>query len=153
MAGTGLSKRLGNSSPAIRHPFQAIRQEMDELFGEMTRGLSEWTNGPQAAAFDLAETENTLELKMDLPGLKPEEIQLDVTGDRIRISGEHREESEEKNKTFHRVERSQRSFFRVVDLPCSVSQEEIVAELNNGVLTVTMPKCEEAKCHKIAVKG
>ena len=136
--------------------FRSLREEMDDLFNQLTMGIRGEGNGLSGAfvpSMDLAETENTLELKMDLPGLKPDEVQIEVTGDRLRISGEHKEEQEKTDKRFHRVERSQRSFFRVIDLPCAINQQEIAADMKDGVLTVTLPKCEEAKSHKIAVKG
>ena len=156
MGNASLKKRsVGGLSPVFGSPFRSLRSEMDELLGQITQGFQPDGSvaGPQLPCVDLAETSNTLELTMDLPGLKPEEIDIKVSGDRIRISGEHVEEKEEKDKKFHRVERSRRSFFRTVDLPCAIVQQEISAEIKDGVLVVTMPKCEEAKTQKISVKG
>jgi HSP20 family protein len=71
----------------------------------------------------------------------------------LTVAGERKEEKEEKGKTFHRVERLYGNFSRSVTLPCSVNEEEVAAEYKDGVLTIKLPKAEEAKAHKIKVKG
>jgi HSP20 family protein len=80
-----------------------------------------------------------------------------VTGDTVRIRGEHKEEKkedkEEKGRTYHRVERRTGSFFRAIELPCAVQEEKVTAEYKDGVLKLTLPKCEEAKTRKVKVKA
>ncbi len=85
--------------------------------------------------------------------MKPEDIDIEVSGDLIRVSGEHVEEKEEKGRRFHRVERQSGAFERSVRLPSPVNEKDVDAEYKDGVLTVTMKKSEEAKTHKITVKG
>jgi HSP20 family protein len=102
---------------------------------------------------DVAETEKSLEIHMDLPGVTAKDIDIQVNGNLLTISGERKEEKEEKGKTFHRVERSYGSFSRTVTLPCDVNENEVAAEYKDGVLTIKLPKTEESKAHKIKVKG
>ena len=71
----------------------------------------------------------------------------------VRISGEHKEEEEEKGRKYHCVERRSGAFERAVRMPCAVNEEKVNAEYHDGVLTVTLTKSEEAKTHRIPVKG
>jgi len=135
----------------------ALRDEMDDVFRRFWPDM-EWDgNGGlaqlSAPALDISETESQIEVKMDVPGMKPEELNIEVTGDLLRISGEHKEEKEEKNRQYHRVERRSGSFERSVRMPCAVKDKEVDAQYRDGVLTVTLAKTEEAKTHKIPVKG
>jgi HSP20 family protein len=101
----------------------------------------------------LSETPESVQVRMDLPGIKPDDVNIEIAGNTLRITGERKEEKDEKNKTYHRVERRFGSFSRSVSLPCSVKEAAVNAEHANGVLTVTLPKSEEAKSHKIKVKA
>jgi HSP20 family protein len=81
------------------------------------------------------------------------DINVQVHGNAVTISGERKEEKEEKGKTFHRMERRSGSFARTLTLPCEVNEDEVAAEYVQGVLMLTLPKCETAKVKKVAVKG
>ncbi|XP_042521150.1 18.2 kDa class I heat shock protein-like [Macadamia integrifolia] len=95
----------------------------------------DWKETPQAHVF-----------KADLPGLKKEEVKLEVENGRVlQISGEKSREQEEKNDKWHRVERSSGKFLRRFRLPENAKMEQIKANMENGVLTVTIPKEEEKK--------
>jgi HSP20 family protein len=137
-----------------RDPFRALREEMDDVLSRFSGG---WEGGPLALerlpSLDLSETDNEIQVKVDLPGIKPDEIDIEVRGDVLRISGEHKEEKEEKGKTFHRIERRVGSFSRSVTLPCAVNEEKVSAESHDGVLTIKLTKSEEARTRKIKVKG
>ena len=137
-----------------RDPFLSLRDEMDNLLSRFSAELDgEWVAGVLAPSLDLSETPESVQLRMDLPGMKPEDVNIEIVGNMLKISGERKEEKEEKNKTYHRIERRSGSFSRSVSLPCAVKEAEVGAEYANGVLTVTMPKSEEAKAHKIKVKA
>jgi HSP20 family protein len=153
---TALSSRL---SRAIRpmlniDPFSGLQKEMEDL---LTRFQADW-NGERIPAVtipaaDLSETDDALQIRMDMPGLKADEIEIEVSGNTIRISGEHKEEKEEKGRTYHRLERRSGSFARAMTLPASVKEDKVVAECKDGVLIITLPKTEAAKTHKVTVKG
>lgn len=89
---------------------------------------------------------------MDLPGIDPEQIDISISGNVLTIRGERKEEKEEKGRTWHRVERRKGSFSRSLTLPCAVTEDEAAAEYKDGVLLVTVSKCEEARSHKVRVK-
>ena len=136
-----------------RAPFWSLRDEMDQL---LTRFSDDWSSGWLAQGFeaslDLSETNDKIEAHLDVPGISPEEIDVEVSGNQLRITGERKEEKDEKGKTFHRVERRSGSFTRTVTLPCDVKEDAIRACCENGVLTISLPKAEAVKAHKVTVK-
>lgn len=139
-----------------RDPFHSMREEFDAMMKRMTEGWNGNIPAEERLRFpslDLSETDGELQLKMDVPGIKPEEVDIELSGNTLRIKGEHKEEKEEKGKTYHRIERQTGSFFRSVELPCAVDEENIAAECKDGVLTVTLPKSQEAVARKVKVKG
>lgn len=110
-------------------------------------------NATIAPALDVVEKDNCFEIKMDIPGVQAKDIDVEVHGNLVTISGSRSEEKEEKGKTFHRVERSAGSFSRTVTLPCNVTEKEVAADYTNGVLSVVLPKSEDARPKKVTVKG
>ena len=106
-----------------------------------------------APPVDLSETEKSICLRMDLPGVSPKEIDVQVNGNQLTISGERREEREEKGETFHRVERRAGRFSRSIILPCDVQNEKVDAKYQDGVLRISLPKTTEAAAKHIEVKG
>ena len=98
------------------------------------------------ARIDWKETPEAHVFKADLPGLKKEEVKVEVEEGRVlQISGERNKEQEEKNEKWHRVERSSGKFLRRFRLPQNAKIDEVKASMENGVLTVTVPKVEEKK--------
>ncbi|MBF3906091.1 Hsp26/alpha crystallin family protein [Burkholderia pseudomallei] len=97
---------------------------------------------------DWKETPEAHVLKADVPGLKKEEVKVEIQDDRIlQISGERNVEKEDKNDTWHRVERSSGKFMRSFRLPENAKVDKVKASMENGVLTVTVPKVEVKKPH------
>ena len=137
-----------------RDPFALLQQEMDALLGRF-RGNG--NNDQQLSAIlpsvDLSETNDAVQIRMDVPGMKPEEIDIEVSGNTIRIRGEHREEKEEKGKTYQRLERRQGSFARSFTLPAAVKEGKVTADYQNGVLSIVLPKTEESKTQKVKING
>ena len=107
---------------------------------------------PWAPAVDILETDNELVLKADLPGVEMKDVDINIENGTLTLKGERKFEREEKNKGFHRMERSYGSFVRYFTLPDTVDPEHVHAEYNNGVLTVTLPKKEIAKPRNIKVQ-
>ncbi|KGN65770.1 18.5 kDa class I heat shock protein [Cucumis sativus] len=118
-------------------------------FPEIARETSAIVN----ARVDWMETPEAHVLKADLPGLKKEEVKVEVEdGKVIQISGERNVEKEDKSEKWHRMERSSGKFKRRFRMPEDVKMEEIKASMENGVLTVTVPKAEEKKADVKSVK-
>ena len=108
--------------------------------------LSGETTAFAAARFDWKETPEAHVFKADLPGLQKEEVKVELEeGSVLKISGERKREKEEKNDTWHRVERSSGSFLRRFRLPENAKIDGVSAVMDNGVLTVTVPKVEVKK--------
>jgi HSP20 family protein len=129
----------------------AVDRLYDEGFpGPLTRAL--W-DIPSAPGMDLYQTDDAVVVKMGLPGIEPEDIQVSVNDGVLTIRGEVKEEKEDKAKTYHLRERRYGAFSRSVNLPSSVDVEKSDAQFENGVLTLTLPKAEEAKPKTITVKS
>ncbi|RAL36944.1 hypothetical protein DM860_003867 [Cuscuta australis] len=110
--------------------------------GESARETSAFAN----ARIDWKETPEAHVFKADVPGLKKEEVKVEVEEGRVlQISGERSKEKEEKSDTWHRVERSSGRFLRRFRLPENARVDRVKAAMENGVLTVTVPKVEEKK--------
>ena len=134
-------------------PLAALQEEFGELATTLLADVGEmWPLSRVVPSLDLSETDNNVEVRMDLPGIKPEEIDIHLTDNALTVSGERKEEKEEKGKTFHRIERRQGSFSRTVTLPCCVDDAKVDAHYKDGVLTIKMPKSEEAKVRKVKVR-
>ncbi len=131
--------------------FENFRQEMDRLMNRFIRpDLGDM--GGFMPRTNVAETENDYEVSVDLPGMKPEDVNIELRENQLWITGERKEEKEEKGKAFHRVERQYGQFRRVVPLAGPVESDKIDAQFKEGVLRVTVPKSEKAKPKRIEVK-
>lgn len=128
--------------------------DFDRFFESMFDGEGGYLPDPFSTRMDVTETDQAIIVKMDLPGISAQEIDISVENNMLTIRGERREEKEDHDKTkrIHRIERRFGSFSRNMLLPTTVSDNEAVAEFNQGVLVVTLPKTEAAKPRKITVK-
>jgi HSP20 family protein len=137
-----------------RGPLENIREEMQDL---ISRTFGEegdlWSTDRITPSLDLSETESAVEVSMDIPGMEAKDIDIQVNANVLTVSGERKEEREEKGKTYHRVERRVGAFSRSVTLPCPVKEEAVDAQYKNGILTIKLPKTEESKARKITVKS
>jgi len=134
----------------------SLRQAMDRLFEDSfvrpSRGLV--TVGEIAApALDVYQTSNEVVVKAALPGLKPEDVNIDITGETLTIRGESKAEQEIKKEDYLYKERRYGSFSRSVVLPSGLKTDKAEATMENGILTLTIPKLEEVKPKKISVKA
>ena len=103
-------------------------------------------------SLDVYEEKDVVVVKAELPGMKKEDVEVNLTGQNLTIKGEKKEDKEVKEDNYYRRERSYGSFLRTVALPCDVKSDEIKASFTDGVLEIRMPKTEEAKKKSIAVK-
>jgi HSP20 family protein len=131
-------------------------RDFDSLLSRFFRGgeLPAWSGEERfVPKVDVKETEGAIEVTAEVPGLKPEDIELTLTGDVLTLRGEKKSEREEKEEGFHLVERSFGSFQRSFRLPVEVDRTKLAATHKDGVLTVTLPKAAEAGTARIEVKG
>lgn len=122
----------------------------DQLFREES-GWPGWQNSPTWPRMDVCETTDAYLLELDLPGVQPDNVQIEIAGDVLAIFGERPQPAVEE-KSFHRVERDYGQFQRRIRFPSAVAQDQIQARFQDGVLRVTVPKAENAKARKIPVK-
>lgn len=142
----------------IPDPFVSFRQEFDRLFDDFFTGTGlARTAGQEVAlmpSIDISETDNSLQVKADLPGVDESDIDVQLNGDILSIRGEKKSDHEQKEENYHLVERSYGSFSRSIRLPFTVDQDKVDATFDKGVLTITMPKPAEAQqqTKKISIK-
>ncbi|MEJ5300018.1 MAG: Hsp20/alpha crystallin family protein [Thermodesulforhabdaceae bacterium] len=103
-------------------------------------------------AFDVSETEEHIIVKADLPGVDVKDLDISIVGNVLTVKGEKKQEKEEKNESYHRIERSYGSFSRSITLPAEVNPEAVEAVYRDGVLKLTIPKAEKSKPKKIEIK-
>jgi HSP20 family protein len=127
---------------------------MERLMERFFRSDEEWLPTPRRylPKLDMVENETGFEIKVDLPGIKPDQVQVDLKRGELWITGQIQEEHEEEGKTYHRLERRRGEFQRVLPLPENVQEEGIEATFEDGVLTIVVPKTEEARPKHIEVK-
>jgi len=138
------------------HPtteFAHMQREIDRMF-DCFRGdtLDEEASRTLMPSVDIVERENNFSIKVDLPGVDKKDVKITVQNDVLTIKGEKKQESEKKDESYHRVERCYGSFQRSFTLPASVASDNIDASFDNGVLSINIPKLEEAKPKEIEVK-
>jgi HSP20 family protein len=131
-----------------------MRDEMERFFdGMIGRYPRERSEGLWAPSVDVEETGDAMVIRAELPGMKKEDIKVTVAEDTVTIAGERKHESEQKGKTFHRVERAYGSFQRTIVLPVSIQGDKAVASYKAGVLELVLPKAERVKAREIAVEA
>lgn len=131
-----------------------LRNAMDRLFDESVIRPSVYLYGSDATiALDVYQTANDVVVKASLPGYKPEEVDISVTGDTVSIKGEHQEEKETQEENYWLKERHVGSFARAITIPTEIRSEKTEASFENGVLTLTLPKAEEVKPKQIKIQA
>ncbi len=133
----------------------SLRDWMDRLWSESFWRPFGWLAPGETVAtlaLDIFESDDEVTVRALLPGVRPEEVEISVTGGVLTIHGEEKEEKEEKKGSYHLRERRYGAFRRSIQLPVSVNAEKAEASLKDGVLTVTLPKKEEARPKRIQVK-
>ena len=130
-----------------------LREAMDRLFDDaFTRPLSIAGNGWAVPAVDMYQTDNEVVVKAALPGIKADEVQINVTGEVLTLKGETKQENETKEKAYHIREQRWGAFERSLVLPTEVVADKAKADFENGILTITLPKADEVKPKTINIK-
>ena len=144
----------------LNRPFEAMEKRLEDLFGRpFSLAAPAWwpglkgAEGEIAPSIDVFEEGDDVVVKAELPGMKKEDIEVNLTDDSITITAEKKKEEKVERKGYHRHERSCGSFARSFSLPSEVRTDEAKAEFKDGVLEIRVPKTEEAKkkVRKVAI--
>ncbi len=145
-----------NPATDVTRDLDTMQKRMNRLFNDFFSGREgdgdELMAGAWSPAVDVVEHDDSFVIEAELPGMNKDDIKISVTNDVLTIRGEKKIEKEDKKKNYHRMERSYGSFSRTFALPGNVKADKVDAEFKNGILTVTVPKSEEAKPKQIDVK-
>ena len=123
---------------------ETLRRQLDRMFDDFA-GLTPTENAIWKPAVELQDNGDNLTLKAEIPGVEAKDLDISVLRDAVVLRGEHRYENKTENKGFFRSEFRYGKFERVVGLPVAVQNDKVEANFNNGILTLTLPKVEEAK--------
>ena len=130
------------------YELQRMRQQLEQLFDD---------SAPQSAGagvfplVNLSEDKENYYVRAELPGVKGDELDIQVTGKNLAISGERKIAAEEEGARYHRREREAGTFSRMIGLPGDINRDNVDAKLEDGILTVVVPKAEIAKPKQITV--
>lgn len=132
-----------------------LQREINRMFDRFFRGFEDEEEVRLATwspRVDISETDDEYIVRAEVPGVSKDDIKVTIKDNVLTISGEKKQEKEMKNENFHRVERVYGSFSRTFTLPGAVKVDKIEAKFKDGVLTIKLPKVEEAKAKEIEVK-
>jgi HSP20 family protein len=137
-----------------RNSLSTLHNDMDDLFDSFFRGLDKPFAGYKAwPAIDVAEDENNITVRAEVPGCNAEDIDISVYGNTLAISGEKKLKEEKKEKGYYHVESSYGTFRRELTLPTDVDSAKVEATCKEGILSITLPKAAKAKAIKVKVKS
>ena len=161
-----MPRRRANGGSALARweadPIFDLRHEMARMFEDLERltGFESFEGEMMPAhaflpALDISETKDQICITAELPGMNKEDVEISAEGNSLVLSGEKKEQQEQREGGYHRSERYYGAFSRRVTLPCEVNFYKADATFKNGVLTVMLPKTEKAKLRhkKIEIKG
>ena len=131
-----------------KDPLRELRDTMDRFLQERVAAMQ----GTEALAIDIYETDDSVVVMTTIVGVAPKNIDVSITDDRLTITGESRLEAEVEESAFLRRERRFGKFSRTILIPRPIKPEEATAAYKNGVLTITIPKVEEARAKKVKIK-
>lgn len=136
----------------LEKEFNKIFSTFGDKFGISRADEEAYENAIWSPLADISEDEDKYTVKMDLPGIDKKDVKLSFADGQISISGERKQESEEKNTKYHRVERVYGKYYRSFALPNKIKEDKIDAQFSNGQLTITIPKADEVKPKQIEIK-
>ena len=151
---TLIRRNQNETAPSTGSAWDPFRVMRDVLRWDPFRELEAAVGGDYglfAPSFDVKENKDGYVFRADLPGVKEEDLEIALTGNRLTISGKREQEKREQGETYYATERSYGSFSRAFTLPDGTDGENVKAELKNGVLQVTVPKKPEVQPRKITI--
>ena len=137
-----VEREFGKMFNALENRFGISRSKVNE----------EYENAVWMPLTDIYEDKDSFTLKLDLPGIKKEDVKISFVDGKLSISGERVQENESKDAKCHRIERSYGKYYRSFNLPENIVSDKINAEFKDGQLTIGIPKAEEAKPKEIEIK-
>lgn len=137
--------------PAAGRWPRILDRDMESIVERFFAPVGAWFDREFFPRTNMSETDRHYEFSVELPAMRPEDIQVEVKDNSLWISGEKQAEQEDSDKTYHYVERHHGTFRRVFPLPGTVNADEVQATYANGLLTVTVPKVEEPRPKQVAV--
>ena len=146
------ARELASFPSDILNMQREINRMFDGFFREGLRDEDGMVASAWTPVVDIAEKEDSYNVKMELPGVSKDDVKITVNGNTLTVSGEKKHEQESKEANYHRIERSYGAFQRSFTLPTGVRSDAIDATFKDGVLLIALPKSEEAKPKQIAVK-
>lgn len=155
-------KKQQQMQPELQHPVATLHREVDQLFDDFLRGFDRFPSLPFrkerlsdfSPKINVSENDKDIEVTVEVPGMDQNDVDVSLKDDVLTIKGEKKQEKEEKDKEYYHVERSYGSFYRSLQVPCEVDQDNINAAFKKGVLKITLPKSIKAQenVRKIEVK-
>ncbi len=130
-----------------------LREAMDRLFDDAFTRPFNLTGNLSLPAIDMFQTDDEIVVKAAVPGMKAEDVQINVTGETLTLKGEVKQKEETKDKAWHIREQRWGAFERSILLPSDVIADKAKAEFENGILTITLPKAEQARPKTITVRA
>jgi HSP20 family protein len=130
-----------------------LQNEMTRVFGRAYGEEGEGIRASWAPPIDIYETHEAYRVVAELPGFSPDQVDVTVNEGTLTIKGERKFYDEVNEENFHRVERRFGAFQRIVSLPQQVESDKVEASFDKGVLTVSIPKAERAKPHRVEIKA
>jgi HSP20 family protein len=141
---------MGKFEPA--RAMKSLRNEIDTLFDRfIERPLSTLT-GQLVPPLDISETDTEISVKMEIPGIEEENMDVSIVNDVLTVRGEKKREREESSKIYHVTERTYGTFTRSVTLPVAVRVDMIRASYKKGILEINLPKKELTQAKKIEIQ-
>ena len=142
----------GGERPHPRAEFERVRREMEELMSVVQQASEDDDFAGVYPAMNITQDADNFYARAELPGIKASELELSTIGKQLTLSGQRKISTDRPGASYHRRERGEGSFSRTVTLPTDVQSEQVSARYLDGILTVTLPKAEEAKPRQISVQ-
>jgi HSP20 family protein len=151
-----LTRRGWPSRPTFESPFtdyDQLRREMLRLFDTVSGDATSETSAGVFPPLNITQDDERFYVRAEVPGIDPKELQITALRNRVSLAGKRSIQREHERSSYHRRERAEGSFNRTITLPGEVDAARVEARYSDGILTLTLPKAEEAKPRQITVKS